>query len=726
MDIQLWVKRYLDEGWSPIPIPAGEKGPRGSGWESKSYSPADFSAGMNVGVHLGRGLLDIDLDAKEAAVAADMLLPQTNRVSGRIGKPRSHRFYTVNPALPVVHHVPYYGVGGSSDTIVELRALSKNGSPTQTVIPPSLHPSGEQVAWDQDGKPFHCETQEQLDTLRTGVRNVAVAVLLARAFPGAGNRHNPRLAVAGFLFRAGVDPQDILQIGSVVMKLIGGDVRDWLDCARSTIAKLQADPGAQVVGGPTLKEMLQDGEQVLKRLNRTLGRTDEAAADDVIDRYNKHYCIVNLGAMTVVADTREDDRILLWPFDEFKRDHSKEFMPPERHEYTRGPKAGTSVMKRGQPQAQVWLEHEKGNKRGQLVYAPPGSMVTFNEQRDYNAWKGFALSKPAAQWPLIHRHLHQVICCADDLLYDWVMNWCAALVQQPGRHANTALVLKGGQGVGKGTFAHDLLGRFFHRRHYVQILNREQFYGRFNDLLSGKCLVFLDEATWGGDKKEAGVLKGRITSDTITIERKHLAAIDEHNMMHLILASNEDWPVGIDRDDRRFVVLQVDGRHANDPLYFKPLYDEIENGGREGLLTALQEWDLDERALRQPPRTAAKDELKEQSLAPEAEWWIERLKDGRALVNDKDWPKGGVRRDLLFAEYAQAMSNVGVNRKQSPERFGKMLKKFCPSLGKERLNRTGPRCYVLPTLNTARLEMSEYLKMTPDWEEERRLLDDVE
>src|SRR5205807_1317784 len=141
-----------------------------------------------------------------------------------------------------------------------------------------------------------------------------------------------------------------------------------------------------------------------------------------------------------------------------------------------------------------------------------------------------------------------------------------------------------------------------------------QFYGRFNDLLSGKVLVFLDEATWGGDKREGSVLKGRVTSDTMEIERKHLPALTEPSMMHLVLASNEDWPVGIERDDRRFVALDLPNDHANNPLYFAPLYDQIHSGGLEAFLQVLLEWDLDEGVLREPPSTKAKDELKEQSL----------------------------------------------------------------------------------------------------------------
>jgi hypothetical protein len=233
-DVLTSVQQYLDEGWSPIPIPAGEKGPRLPDWESKTFTVADFDPDSNVGVHLGRnGLYDVDLDDKRAAIAADILLPNTSRLSGRASKPRSHRWFTSADHLV---HEHYFGLGGQNDTIVELRGWTKKDTPEQTVVPPSTHASGEGIVWHHAGKPMEVNG----DLLRRSVRNVAIATLLARHFPGPGHRHQPRMALAGFLFRAGLDEAEVLAIGKAVMRLIGGDETDWNDTARSTIAKLKA------------------------------------------------------------------------------------------------------------------------------------------------------------------------------------------------------------------------------------------------------------------------------------------------------------------------------------------------------------------------------------------------------------------------------------------------------------------------------------------------------
>lgn len=710
-DVRFYVNRYLGEGWSPIPIPAGEKGPRIPGWEQKSFDAHDFAEDDNIGVHLGRtGLYDVDLDDKFAAIAADILLAPTARISGRPGKPRSHRFYTCSENI---EHVSYHGVGGNSDTLVELRGFSPNGASTQTVVPPSVHPSGETVAWETDGKPTHFETAAPLIA---GVRNVALAVLLARAFPGPGHRHGPRLALAGYLHRAGLEDLEVLAIGRAIMRIVGGDEQDWLDTARTTLAKLKDNKDANVTGGPTLKDALSDGEQVLKRCNIWLGRTDQAAVEDVIDRINQHHFILEVGTQVVVGDD-EREQIILWPFTEFRKKFGKDFMPGQR---TKDKVSKTGVVtpgtwKKGRPCVEVWLEHPRGRKYKQLVYAPPGSRVQVGPQ-DYNGWKGFAIEPVKGDWPLTAWHLKEIICDGSETLYTWLLNWCAALVQRPGEHAYTAMVLQGGQGTGKGFFAHDLLGGLFDRRHYIHLSSSEQFYGRFaGEALSGKCFVFLDEATWGGDKRDAGTLKDRVTGDTLVVDRKNLPVVTEPSMLHIVIASNEAFPVGLDRDDRRFAAFKVNNQQANDPAYFRPLYRELRKGGQSAFLAAMLAWEIDEEALRRPPLTHSKAELQERNLPPEAEWWLERLNEGRLLDTDKTWPVTVVR-SALYNSYIQFMQNLGHGRRLSHNSLGRELRRFYPSLQSER-HHAKPREYRFQPLSQVRREFEVYLGHTPRWDD---------
>jgi hypothetical protein len=137
LDAARW---YLARGYAPIPVPAGTKVPVLKGWTdlrlSQNDLPAHFNGTGNIGVLLGEPsgwLVDVDLDCEEAVALAPTFLPPTGATSGRPGKPSSHWWYICEGAKTRKHQDP-----ASKKMIVELRSTG-----AQTVVGPSMHPSGE-------------------------------------------------------------------------------------------------------------------------------------------------------------------------------------------------------------------------------------------------------------------------------------------------------------------------------------------------------------------------------------------------------------------------------------------------------------------------------------------------------------------------------------------------------------------------------------------------------
>src|SRR5215831_8766646 len=90
------LAEYRRRGWTLVPVPGGLKGPRIEDWQTRTFGPADFPDGCNIGVVLGPPsgeLVDGDLDCPEAIALADLYLPPTRAEFGRLSKPRSHRFF---------------------------------------------------------------------------------------------------------------------------------------------------------------------------------------------------------------------------------------------------------------------------------------------------------------------------------------------------------------------------------------------------------------------------------------------------------------------------------------------------------------------------------------------------------------------------------------------------------------------------------------------------------
>lgn len=198
------AERYVANGFRPVPIPHRQKRPLLKGWPglvlATSALPEHFnSAPQNIGLILGGepGLADIDCDTVEAAVAAAVILPKTGMIFGRASKRASHYFYyCVPPTLLSQFKDPT-----DQKMLVELRCGKKDGGTgLQTVVPPSVHPSGEKIEFEPGGDGY--PTNVDVGALHCKVAQVAAAALLARHWPEKGERHNAMLALAGGLWRA--------------------------------------------------------------------------------------------------------------------------------------------------------------------------------------------------------------------------------------------------------------------------------------------------------------------------------------------------------------------------------------------------------------------------------------------------------------------------------------------------------------------------------------------
>lgn len=255
---------YLERGWRPIPVPYREKAPTRPQWQRLRVTVDDlgryFPTGhANIGLLLGDpsgALVDVDLDAPEAVMAAPTFLPTTDRRHGRPGKRNSHYWYVCDPT-------PRASKWQDVDQamLCELRSTGQ-----QTIVPPSVHPSGEPLGWESEGDPLRLS----LDTLQTAVAKVAACALIARQWPGTGSRHDAALALGGFLLRGGLSVDVVVTVVETAARVAGDD--EWRhrgEDVRTTARRMAS--GEPVTGAGTLAAMLRGGPAVLALLRRWLG-----------------------------------------------------------------------------------------------------------------------------------------------------------------------------------------------------------------------------------------------------------------------------------------------------------------------------------------------------------------------------------------------------------------------------------------------------------------------
>lgn len=252
-----WRQRYLDKGWVPIAVQYNSKKPANAGWQTTTNEDApDIPEGLNVGLVLGRGLVDIDLDCSETRLlAGGGFLPAT-LTSGRESSPQSHFWYSVDTEdteylqfVDPIRHQLGDAEERTKAMLLEVRATPKQ----QTVVEPSLHVTGEPITWDDwsvGAAPIDWSMLKALSTV------TAVTALLGRYWPREeGGRHTLALALAGTLCRYEVirsNPKALYYpIVRGVCGLAGDDeVEDRVMAARTTLEKW--DSGSHLFGLPKL------------------------------------------------------------------------------------------------------------------------------------------------------------------------------------------------------------------------------------------------------------------------------------------------------------------------------------------------------------------------------------------------------------------------------------------------------------------------------------------
>ncbi len=240
---RLWV----DRGFLPIPVPHRQKAPVLDRWQDLRLSQEDLpqyfnSARQNIGILLGddSGSADIDCDCMEAIAVAAELAPPTGMSFGRESKPASHYIYRSNPAVRSSKFID----PTSKSTIVELRCQKAGGSiGLQTVVPPSIHPGGEQIRFEPGGDRLPGRVEASI--LANAVSRIAATALLARYWPKEGCRHDAFLALAGILARAGWAVHDATIFHRAVYRALWGAAADLSACE----AEVESTFEKHVLGG---------------------------------------------------------------------------------------------------------------------------------------------------------------------------------------------------------------------------------------------------------------------------------------------------------------------------------------------------------------------------------------------------------------------------------------------------------------------------------------------
>lgn len=751
---------YNEQEFLPLPTKGKkpwdyEKGIHIKWKDGYQFDPSLFeNADCNIGIVLGdrsNGLTDIDLDCPEAIAIAPLFLPSTDWKFGRASARESHWVYQLEEGMKTLQFVDpaitqdnqengEHGEQTEKAMMVEFRC---NGA--YTIFPPSTHgETGEEIRFSDPD--WNQKKPEKVDAhhLLQQVMRLSVAVLLVRHWPATGIRNKTTMALAGALLHSGWVQEEVESFIRVVATQAGDDeVENRVGVVTPAVDRLAA--GESVKGIPSLMELLD--EKVVEKVVDWLGLRDG------VERGDDDSSMKSEEEITTTRKNQPDHDDLI---EEMNQDMAVVMVNGEclllQEQYTHSLDRDQLIFTTDN-KLKKWylnkLEYDGDNQRGEPVFSNPVDLfMRHPNRREYsgidfcpgvdispklNLWRGFGVEPdPNADCSLILDHIKNVICRGNREWYDYYVAWMAHTVQaclpefegdreRPG----VAIVIKGLKGCGKG-MAIRPFGELFGDS-FMQIAKEEQLTKSFNDHLKNKVLLYLDEAIWGGNKRSESVLKNVITEPTITVEPKFMSAFDIKNHLRIMMSSNEEWVVPASADSRRFFVLMASDHRINDFDYFAKLNDQINNGGKAGLLHHLIHHDFSGVNLRKAPKTPW---LTEQAIRSST-WlmfWEHVLMngdfsencDGTALtqLQRSQWLTGciTINKSMVTNAYKSFCKDQGF-KPLPPRSMGAELRSCFGKDGEHLKDDRSNKRYTFPDLKTSREHFENFLGHPVPWSE---------
>lgn len=280
-------------------------------------------------------------------------------------------------------------------------------------------------------------------------------------------------------------------------------------------------------------------------------------------------------------------------------------------------------------------------------------------------------------------HIENILCGnyrgkQQEFLNEYILKWMASCVSKHlDDRCTVALVLIDKGGTGKGLFSKffgQLFGAFFYH-----LMNANRLGNTFNMLMKDRLLVFVDEAVWGGEKSQSGLVKAMQTENTMVIEMKHMNAFVANNHRRFIYASNSEWVVAKEIGGRRFQVIDVKNKKMGSSKYME-IKHQWDNGGKEGfyyyltspeMQESIHDYDFEKGMIE---TKGSMQQIME--TQPELGWWYEILVEGGHMVKDyqnstwsvsawnEDTPNVFTNQtDAIFQSYVHHLDTMGIRHR---------------------------------------------------------------
>jgi len=536
-----------------------------------------------------------------------------------------------------------------------------------------------------------------------------------------------------YLFHNGVSAEEAI----VKCSHIHSDQREVQKAVQGIYAKLAMDPEEYRFGcreGSNIQELIEAGITVCEKnlcyssgkllLAKDAQPTEEDLKKKDLDittafaYFNYKHAIVNISGKYAILDKYPAVVGGMWICSSFQNFQ-------EAHSWIKVRTSTGESLK----VVDLWLNSPRAVRYQGVDFLPMANMKDFPAPATiYNTWKGFKQAPVQGDCSLFRNHIEKHLCHFDSKLYNYVYSWMKHVILHPDVPTGVSFVVRGPEGSGKGIIF-SYIANMFYRQNILEVADKKPFEGNFNNELSQKILVLLDEAiNRQYDKKIDGTVKNAITSKYRLVYKKYIDPFEERNYCNFMFFSNNDHLVAASEIARRYFCLDMTNELCKDDQsftaekrkelrdYWRALWAEAEGDGPSAFMYwLLNEFEGKVDILNVPQTEELQRQRDLTSGAIDLRKFLESCCRNGILVDrgyeGVYWPEQPIVKELFNYFRSEFPRSILIDA-----HFGRELKKLIPDLKK---NTNSPYRYLnFPSIE----ELSKLLGIKN--EEEELMLED--
>lgn len=259
---------------------------------------------------------------------------------------------------------------------------------------------------------------------------------------------------------------------------------------------------------------------------------------------------------------------------------------------------------------------DRRSPKVKLVDYVPGDqrlIIDHNGTLVLNSWRAAGVSAVNGDCSVIQQHFAYLLPNHDER--NWFYKYLAHLLQKPSVKIESAIMLIGGQGVGK-SFVAKLLRQLFGEAN-VFVDDCGLHASDYKQSLGNRQVLVIEEMATAHRWEVSNSIKPWVTAEKVLASDKFVRSHTVRTPRGIFIFTNHAVPASLEKDDRRNAIFRIDA-----PQQSQPYYELLWNVGlkQDGCFRAwLEEMDISAWSPNsRPPMTEAKREIILSSRTPAA------------------------------------------------------------------------------------------------------------